>query len=148
MDGLAKGGGDKALLGRLSDDHDWQQNIPNAWLASTPGHPFWMFCLMEIAKASSWLQCKGDECTRSSTFESEMESPYSLSKLSHYFLDGSGIFRALLVSGRCWVLDVSLIAVQRLHHRTNYWSLDAMALCALLPGICECKRGDIDSARA
>ena len=65
MDALFRGAGQKAVLGRLSDDHMWQQNIPNAWLASSPGHPFWMFCLMEIAKGSTWLQCKGQDCTRS-----------------------------------------------------------------------------------
>ncbi len=65
MDDLFRGAGQKAVLGRLSDDHMWQQNIPNAWLASSPGHPFWMFCLMEIAKGSTWLQCKGQDCTRS-----------------------------------------------------------------------------------
>ena len=64
MDALFRGAGHKAVLGRLSDDHMWQQNIPNAWLASSPGHPFWMFCLMEIAKGSTWLQCKGAECTK------------------------------------------------------------------------------------
>ena len=64
MDGLFNDTGPHAYLGRITEDDTWQHNIPNAWMASSPGHPFWMFCLMEIARASTWLRCDASECTR------------------------------------------------------------------------------------
>ena len=64
MDGLFNDTGPHAYLGRITEDDNWQHNIPNAWMASSPGHPFWMFCLMEIARASTWLRCDANDCTR------------------------------------------------------------------------------------
>lgn len=48
---------DDVLSGRqvvlaLMTDEDWDQKVPNAWLASTKGHPFWMFCMQQIIKAA------------------------------------------------------------------------------------------------
>lgn len=64
MDELLVGSEPLAVVGSLSPDVDWDNNFPNAWLASSPGHPFWMYCLMEIARASSVLGCSGIDCTR------------------------------------------------------------------------------------
>lgn len=84
MGELLKGAGHKAVVGRLSDQHDWEQNIPNAWLASSPGHPFWMFCLMEIAKGASWVQCDGDDCTKDYIIE-RTTGPWMLWRSVRYF---------------------------------------------------------------
>ncbi|TPX32750.1 hypothetical protein SmJEL517_g04250 [Synchytrium microbalum] len=32
-----------ALLGYLSEDYEYEHNIPNAWMASQPNHEFWLF---------------------------------------------------------------------------------------------------------
>jgi len=40
FDGCA---GQKAILAMMSDDVHFGHNIPNAWMASSPGHPFWLF---------------------------------------------------------------------------------------------------------
>ena len=37
------GGSTSAVLALMSDDIAFEHNIPNAWMASTPGHPFWLF---------------------------------------------------------------------------------------------------------
>jgi hypothetical protein len=35
--------GQKAILAMMSSDIYFGHNIPNAWMASSPGHPFWLF---------------------------------------------------------------------------------------------------------
>ncbi len=42
-----------AFLGYLSDMYDHDENIPNAWMLSTPGHPFWLFCGMMMVKRAT-----------------------------------------------------------------------------------------------
>lgn len=39
----------KAFLGRMGTDPTNAHSIPNAWMASTPGHPFWLLPLQHIA---------------------------------------------------------------------------------------------------
>lgn len=52
-----------ALFGKISDDDEWQNNVPNAWMAaSRPGHPFWLNCLAEVIKMAAVLSCGGPEC--------------------------------------------------------------------------------------
>jgi len=84
MDSLLRGGGHRAVVGRLSDEHEWDENIPNAWMASSPGHPFWMFCLMEIAKGSVLMNCEGDDCTRDYIIE-RTTGPWMLWRSVRYF---------------------------------------------------------------
>ncbi|KAK4693343.1 hypothetical protein P7C71_g4039, partial [Lecanoromycetidae sp. Uapishka_2] len=43
-------GGRKVFLGRMGTDPDFDQSIPNAWMASTPGHPFWLLPLEACAE--------------------------------------------------------------------------------------------------
>ncbi|KAL9630835.1 MAG: hypothetical protein Q9164_006217 [Protoblastenia rupestris] len=38
----------KAFLGRMGTDDNSEHSIPNAWMASTPGHPFWLLPLEKI----------------------------------------------------------------------------------------------------
>ena len=38
----------KVLLGTLGDNAPAQHSIPNSFMASVPGHPFWMFCLAKM----------------------------------------------------------------------------------------------------
>ena len=38
----------KAFLGRMGTDEDFPRSIPNAWMASTPNHPFWLLPLESI----------------------------------------------------------------------------------------------------
>ena len=35
----------KVFLGRMGTDDDFVHSIPNAWMGSTPGHPFWLLPL-------------------------------------------------------------------------------------------------------
>ncbi|XJO78458.1 hypothetical protein BDV3_002897 [Batrachochytrium dendrobatidis] len=46
---LARWGG--AIVPLMSDDYYFNNNIPNAWMASVPKHPFWMFLLKRIASS-------------------------------------------------------------------------------------------------
>ena len=40
--------GRKAYLGRMGTDTDNEHSIPNAWMTSTPAHPFWLLPLKAI----------------------------------------------------------------------------------------------------
>jgi len=40
------------LLAAMSADAGWDQAIPNAWMASAPRHPFWLFTLAQVIKAA------------------------------------------------------------------------------------------------
>ena len=41
----------KAFLGRMGTDDSFPHSIPNAWMGSTPGHPFWLLPL-ELTSAN------------------------------------------------------------------------------------------------
>lgn len=36
--------GHELVLGRMGPDYHYEHSIPNAWMASKPGHVFWMWC--------------------------------------------------------------------------------------------------------
>ena len=36
------------LLAYMGKDEDWQHNIPNAFMASVPDHPFWWYCISRV----------------------------------------------------------------------------------------------------
>ena len=38
----------KVFLGRMGTDDDFVHSIPNAWMGSTPGHPFWVLPLESV----------------------------------------------------------------------------------------------------
>ena len=38
----------KVLLGTLGVNSPPEHSVPNSFMASTPGHPFWMFCLAKM----------------------------------------------------------------------------------------------------
>lgn len=40
----------KVFLGRMGTDEDFVHSIPNAWMGSTPGHPFWVLPLESCEK--------------------------------------------------------------------------------------------------
>lgn len=40
----------KVFLGRMGTDEDFVHSIPNAWMGSTPGHPFWVLPLEACEK--------------------------------------------------------------------------------------------------
>lgn len=51
-----------AVLGMLGDDSTYEQSIPNAWMASSPRHPFWLlpidYAAAEVRRSRgsmSWL---------------------------------------------------------------------------------------------
>jgi hypothetical protein len=48
----AAAGGAGALVALMSGDVDYPHNIPNAWMASQPGHPFWLFLAKTIKEAA------------------------------------------------------------------------------------------------
>ncbi|KAI8908576.1 nucleotide-diphospho-sugar transferase [Gorgonomyces haynaldii] len=43
VDPLFEGHENEPILGQISSDTNWDNNIPNAFMASKPGHPFWIF---------------------------------------------------------------------------------------------------------
>lgn len=49
---LANCGG--LIVPLLSNDYQFMHNIPNAWMASVPGHPFWTFLLVSILEDKRW----------------------------------------------------------------------------------------------
>ena len=42
--------GHKVYLAAMGTDEDFAHHVPNAWMASIPGHPFWLFCLQQVTK--------------------------------------------------------------------------------------------------
>ncbi|KAL2891823.1 Inositol phosphoceramide mannosyltransferase 3 [Ceratocystis lukuohia] len=42
-----------AFLGRMGTDEQFEHSIPNAWMASTPGHPFFLLPLESVLKRFS-----------------------------------------------------------------------------------------------
>jgi inositol phosphorylceramide mannosyltransferase catalytic subunit len=42
--------GRKAFFGRMGTDNSFEHSIPNAWMASTPGHPFFLLVLESVNK--------------------------------------------------------------------------------------------------
>eukprot|EP00884_Botryococcus_braunii_P009066 jgi/Botrbrau1/18160/Bobra.53_1s0030.1 len=54
--------GHKAVIAAMVDE-DWDQAIPNAWMAGVKGHPFWLFCLHQIIKMAGAFQMHAEaEC--------------------------------------------------------------------------------------
>ena len=45
--------GQTLLLAAMNDDEAFNHRIPNAWMASVPGHPFWFFCMQHIIAAAT-----------------------------------------------------------------------------------------------
>ena len=42
--------GKKLVLGRMGPDTNFEHSIPNAFMASIPGHPFWIKVLESITE--------------------------------------------------------------------------------------------------
>jgi hypothetical protein len=40
--------GEEAVVAMMSEDVDFEHNIPNAWMASSPGHQFWPFLVQVV----------------------------------------------------------------------------------------------------
>ena len=57
FDGLIKG--ESLVLAAMTDDLTFNHSIPNAWMASAPGHRFWQFCLQHIMSAASPCSLNG-----------------------------------------------------------------------------------------
>lgn len=56
--------GQQVVLALMTDE-EWDQKVPNAWLASSKGHPFWMFCMQQIIKAAgSCAATNTDRCAQ------------------------------------------------------------------------------------
>jgi hypothetical protein len=51
FDGLLAG--QRLVLASMTNDSAFAHAIPNAWMASAPGHPFWQFCLAHILASSA-----------------------------------------------------------------------------------------------
>lgn len=52
--------GHHAVLATMGPDLSFSDSIPNAFLASEPGHPFWLHLLRQIqAKAAAWMAGRG-----------------------------------------------------------------------------------------
>lgn len=61
LDGLL-GGVSTAVVAAMTDA-DWDQALPNAFLASPPNHPFWMFALHHVVKsAGGYALHRGARC--------------------------------------------------------------------------------------
>ena len=52
LDGIVRD--KKVALGRMQDDVDaWEHALPNAFLASVPGHDFWLFVLRVVIERTA-----------------------------------------------------------------------------------------------
>jgi hypothetical protein len=52
-----------AILGHMSDRYIYAHNVPNAWMMSSPGHAFWLFCLMTIIENNIYGENKAEHLT-------------------------------------------------------------------------------------
>ena len=73
--------GRKALLGRMGSDEKYVHSIPNAWMLSTPGHPFWLLPLESIPKTLG-----------GKTFPEQLTGPIALFRevMRYHSLHGKG----------------------------------------------------------
>ena len=56
--------GHKVYLAAMGTDEDFEHGLPNAWMASVPGHPFWLFCLQLVTKLN-YSRCAPMPASRS-----------------------------------------------------------------------------------
>ena len=54
---LLRGGG--VFLAAMGKDESFVHSLPNAWMASVKGHPFWLICMQQVIKYSAKLGPKG-----------------------------------------------------------------------------------------
>ena len=54
--------GHKVFLAQMGPEADFSESIPNAWFASVPGHPLWLFCLRNIVARQAVAEVLPDEC--------------------------------------------------------------------------------------
>ncbi|KAI9208645.1 nucleotide-diphospho-sugar transferase [Polychytrium aggregatum] len=52
-----------ALIAFMGTNTQFEHSLPNAWMASAPGHPFWMFVVNEMIKARSSGKSGTEELT-------------------------------------------------------------------------------------
>ncbi|KAK4939875.1 hypothetical protein LTR10_019943 [Elasticomyces elasticus] len=72
--------GRKAFFGRMGTDPGFSNSIPNAWMASTPGHPFFLLVVQSVKDSMGWGSRKGPE---------DLTGPARLYKmLEEYFTAG------------------------------------------------------------
>ena len=45
--------GTSLVLAAMTDDESFNHRVPNAWMASAPGHDFWQFCIRHIVAAAT-----------------------------------------------------------------------------------------------
>lgn len=87
-------------MSRLYDDPSIEFSehaVPNSWLGSAPGHPFWMFLLQKMA-----IQYKDGKSV-------QVE-----------FIGGSIFMHDSLLEWRDMDLDISIPTIQYLHHGRVY----------------------------
>jgi hypothetical protein len=48
------------VLGKITEDNDWEHNIPNAWMYSKPRSEFWMMAV-NLATQRAFSHCEGAE---------------------------------------------------------------------------------------
>ena len=46
----------------MTDELAYEQSIPNAWLASVPQHPFWLFAIARIIAMVATVRDMPDKC--------------------------------------------------------------------------------------
>jgi hypothetical protein len=54
--------GHKVFLAQMGPHTDFSESIPNAWFASVPGHPLWLFCLHGIIARQAVAEVQPDQC--------------------------------------------------------------------------------------
>lgn len=42
--------GHSVVLAAMGSDLQTRETVPNAWMASVPRHPFWLFCIQQMIK--------------------------------------------------------------------------------------------------
>ena len=66
IDTLFKPGSRKAYVAEMGPDKDFGHNIPNAWFASAPNHPFWIFyskCAVELLSNPQGRKSEAEQVT-------------------------------------------------------------------------------------
>ena len=57
LEPLLKGGG--VFMAAMGKVEGLVPSLPNAWMASVKGHPFWLICMQQVIKFSAALGPKG-----------------------------------------------------------------------------------------
>ena len=101
------------LLPLMGADFNFPHNVPNAWLASVPGHPFWVFVLKDIVKWWEEESLKGEQALK----EAYVEAVAGPARVYQSAMRFAAKFKDVLTVSPVRYVEEGLIFPYDWHHR-------------------------------